>query len=470
MTRYARGVSRRTDATKPTQALKWQVSKRRPRPRGGAPWSLDQILSGAASAPPTRGCSLHVRRDRLVHRVGPAHAGVLPPPCSANTPAASRPRPRGGAPGWVFRFDPAAQSAPPTRGCSHHNVGSRAAESVGPAHAGVLPPTPTSSTLSTGRPRPRGGAPLVLSRQSVVGSSAPPTRGCSLRGARRRHRRPVGPAHAGGAPPCPWRLLVHSQSAPPTRGCSVVPRIGGEVLAVGPAHAGVLPPTTPTASSGPSRPRPRGGAPQGLRKASPVGSSAPPTRGCSRLPQLSLMPYQVGLPRGGAPFRARTISGAGRSAPPTRGCSDQVDVAAAAARVGPAHAGVLLTRSSPTTGTTGRPRPRGGAPSTCPRGPVTVQVGPAHAGVLPIRGSPSCTRTGRPRPRGGAPDDDDQWRRMEESAPPTRGYSREHIVDGLPGQVGPAHAGVLPRPTCAATGHGRRPRPRGGAPSPSPAA
>ena len=168
-------------------------------------------------------------------------------------------------------------------------------------------------------------------------------------------------------------------------------------------------------------------------------------------------------PRGGGPMLMAESSAHFSSSPPTRGWSLRWAAAQLICRVVPAHAGVVLVVAVTPSGTTGRPRPRGGGPARPParshsalsspptRGwssggrPETgrCRVVPAHAGVVPHGPCPSSTRPSRPRPRGGGPPRPRTLTFRLGSSPPTRGWS----VRAQPGRsrnvVVPAHAGVV---------------------------
>ncbi len=213
---------------------------RRPRPRGGAPGVYSLAEWRGPSSPPTRGCSVVGTEDREARQVVPAHAGVLPDRIRRHWRSRRRPRPRGGAPlSTIVNRAPVA-SSPPTQGCSAVSGQHNRRRDVVPAHAGVLPRGRTTRRSSLSRPRPRGGAPHAHGRHRHRSASSPPTRGCS--GARRTTGGPqlVVPAHAGvlrrraslprrcpgrprprgGAPIHHAGTRAYRWSSPPTRGCS----------------------------------------------------------------------------------------------------------------------------------------------------------------------------------------------------------------------------------------------------------
>ncbi len=294
-------------------------------------------------------------------------------------------------------------SAPHPRGCSHDGLEGAGLVDVGPAPAGMLPPSRSSSTQSRRRPRTRGDAPGALWIWKRLPWSAPHPRGCSATTCRPSRCTTVGPAPAGMLRPGgPWRgwtgrrprtrgdapstrrrSCSRPSSAPHPRGCSVLLQRCEAVRAVGPAPAGMLPTPLGSATAWPSRPRTRGDAPPTARAMTAWTKSAPHPRGCS--------------PRRPRPLR---VSG-----------------------VGPAPAG-MLPRGPQTEGPRPRrPRTRGDAPrpsGSCrhdaqsaphPRGCSwsggvaggIIAVGPAPAGMLPVGGGWGPCRRGRPRTRGDAP-------------------------------------------------------------------
>ncbi len=284
------------------------------------------------------------------------------------------------------------------------------------------------------RPRPRRGAPLRSRRSSRPSASSPPTRGCSPSGSRDAADPCVVPAHAGvlpsrspsgtsrvrrprprgGAPVNTTWYLLPAPSSPPTRGCS---RDGSDVPGRGdvvPAHAGVLRSGTSTRRPANRRPRPRGGAPVTSALSTAPTWSSPPTRGCSpedvdewviggvvpahagvlRVARVAARdPHGRPRPRGGAPSSEPCAAATSRSSPPTRGCSPDARRAAQHPVVVPAHAGVLPPVAPQLSPCGRRPRPRGGAPGTVmPSRPRTTSSPPTRGAT-----GGGCTRSRRPR-------------------------------------------------------------------------
>ena len=130
------------------------------------------------------------------------------------------------------------------------------------------------------------------------------------------------------------------------------------------------------------------------------------------------------------------------SAPRTRGWSFALDLAAATGRVGPAHAGMVLTSSGSTSSSPGRPRARGDGPDSSAAKLVLVQsaprtrgwsvvalpasvgprVGPAHAGMVRPRRGHAEHHQRRPRARGDGPCQRVSAGKLMRSAPRTRGW------------------------------------------------
>ncbi len=149
--------------------------------------------------------------------------------------------------------------------------------------------------------------------------------------------------------------------------------------------------------------------------------------------------------------------------------------------VGPAHAGMVRSIRARGSGPLGRPRARGdgsgvgtsadgnglSAPRT--RGwfragrdtPGPGGVGPAHAGMVPVFLADLAPDISRPRARGDGSQRDCTGVRTFPSAPRTRGWFGDRLPVRGGRDVGPAHAGMVPR-TGPRRGRSRcRPRARG---------
>ncbi len=250
-----------------------------PRSRGGASRSEARRWSGSSSSPLTRGCfRRRVRRSEQAD-VLPAHAGVLPPRTGSRWWRPGPPRSRGGASEAARDHRHARPSSPLTRGCFPAAVGGQADQGVLPAHAGVLPSRRPGCQARACPPRSRGGASWSSFMVGLLSRSSPLTRGCFRWRPGGAGRCAVLPAHAGVLPPAPtspcrWTgpprsrggaskprttLTRTTRSSPLTRGCFPSPSGSRRIRRVLPAHAGVLPrlPLRPRAAEGP--PRSRGG-------------------------------------------------------------------------------------------------------------------------------------------------------------------------------------------------------------------
>ena len=212
----------------------------RPRQRGGVPVWRHRTPHRKGSSPPARGCSVKHGGPVLTDTVVPASAGVFPGSRSPTQGTPSRPRQRGGVPCVLSQVSVAMMSSPPARGCSHLDQRGRPDPHVVPASAGVFRGSPSAQPRRRGRPRQRGGVPA---RTRVLGDgapSSPPARGCSGPYPCTRGRCTVVPASAGvfrtgpstcgsssgrprqrGGVPLLWFLVaICRRSSPPARGCS----------------------------------------------------------------------------------------------------------------------------------------------------------------------------------------------------------------------------------------------------------
>ncbi len=500
--------------------------RRRPRARGGHPMQRYTVRPCVGSAPRTRGSSVPCEHHCDLRDVGPAHAGVIPRPGPSRMPGARRPRARGGHPATRSRESSDEPSAPRTRGSSADAVEGGPRAPVGPAHAGVIRSWPAPEDAVPSRPRARGGHPAVVRWMAQFGMSAPRTRGSS--GGQQAAGGPaaVGPAHAGVIRRTTTARSWRRASAPRTRGSSVVEALALPARAVGPAHAGVIPGWSRAYAVDRSHPRARGGHPDRYERRLPTVASAPRTRGSSlRRPGTFSMrtvgPAHAGVilmrstastsgprrprARGGHPDAIASASTSAGSAPRTRGSSEPVGGHERVGSVGPAHAGVIrmgrsfmpLTPVGPahagvirSSGTARgrwarRPRARGGHPWRCgARGPTVASaprtrgsslptsvrsslrlVGPAHAGVIPSPCRRPSDARSRPRARGGHPFGDTTELAAYLSAPRTRGSSAGLGERAAHHHVGPAHAGVIRTARCWKAFMPCRPRARGGHPS-----
>ena len=185
--------------------------------------------------------------------------------------------------------------------------------------------------------------------------------------------------------------------------------------------------------------------------------------------------------RGDGPHARRATTTRAKSAPRTRGWSAWFDPDPAQARVGPAHAGMVLLHPGVSPELAGRPRARGDGPMStrptpgcCASAPRTRgwsgdargahrarRVGPAHAGMVRLTGIGFFPRTCRPRARGDGPSATRAGSATTSSAPRTRGWSVGVPALVVPAGVGPARAGMVPAPVRRCRSCAGRPRARG---------
>ena len=356
---------------------------RLPRPRGDRPSQEALNTSKKVAPPPTRGSSPGLARGRRRRPGSPAHAGIVPSASRIMSGVCWLPRPRGDRPRHADTSTPRSRAPPPTRGSSPRRAGSCRVSAGSPAHAGIVPDTPTRRLRDLGLPRPRGDRPFEDETRETFDMAPPPTRGSSCR-------------------------------ARPSRG----------LLAGSPAHAGIVPLQAAPGFIGERLPRPRGDRPVRQVFKRITDPAPPPTRGSS--PRAST----VEKVRRGSPAHAGIVPlkaearGSSTWLPRPRGGSSVVGDGLAGHLGGsPAHAGIVPERTSPWRVSSRLPRPRGDRP---PRRPITCvpvmappptrgssrhhgrdrhQGGgsPAHAGIVPVVEGAYSPRQRLPRPRGDRP-------------------------------------------------------------------
>ncbi len=213
-----------------------------PRARGGGPTQLTKTEHQAMWSPRTRGWSRCKVTPSEEPHVVPAHAGVVPSSPSPSPTTPCGPRARGGGPARFCSPDGWLMWSPRTRGWSHETILRRPAGAVVPAHAGVVPVARHAHSDPRRGPRARGGGPQDHDRVRVRRRWSPRTRGWSP--ARRTRPAPPGvvPAHAGVVPGDGPDKAQVSWWSPRTRGWSNDAASGAADRAVVPAHAGVVPP------------------------------------------------------------------------------------------------------------------------------------------------------------------------------------------------------------------------------------
>lgn len=153
------------------------------------------------SAPRPRGCSDGRAVDVDVHDVGPAPAGMVLRPHRPPWRRRRRPRARGDVPLSVSAWTISRASAPRPRGCSEILRVLDVFGPVGPAPAGMFPVAVRRDLHRGGRPCARGDVPGQRRRVTAYPPSAPRPRGCSLDGSDLLDIVRVGPAPAGMFPP-----------------------------------------------------------------------------------------------------------------------------------------------------------------------------------------------------------------------------------------------------------------------------
>ena len=174
----------------------------RPRAGGDGPDSSSRRLRARSSAPRRRGWSVLASIGRLRVRVGPAQAGMVPPPTWSPSGTSSQPRTRGDGPAATVAFRENAPSAPHPRGWSSRPGRSRPRVRVGPAPAGMVLGIGLTLGSVVRRPRTRRDDPRLDGVDDGGRPSAPHPRDGPP------HPRPadagarVGPAQAGMVPPC----------------------------------------------------------------------------------------------------------------------------------------------------------------------------------------------------------------------------------------------------------------------------
>ncbi len=247
------------------------------------------------SSPRTRGLSGGRARWHHDPAVVPAHAGVIRcAPRTARTPR-RRPRARGGYPEFITTVLDGGKSSPRTRGLSVRLRGDARLSRVVPAHAGVIRTRGPDTGRHGRRPRARGGYPASEVIDRGEPASSPRTRGLSGRqpvldvpglvvpahaGVVRRAAGPTTgatsrPRARGGYPNGKTLIAAGIGSSPRTRGLSVrVVALEVDRVVV-PAHAGVIrwSPAGPACCGG--RPRARGGLPASILGEASMPTSSP---------------------------------------------------------------------------------------------------------------------------------------------------------------------------------------------------
>ena len=173
------------------------VTSGRPRIRGGVPGLCRPHYARRKSSPHPRGCSHLSAGGHHISIVVPASAGVFRVCPSRFPPSNSRPRIRGGVPVNAALDERGNWSSPHPRGCSRSAASSSTRAAVVPASAGVFRRLHCRFSGRHGRPRIRGGVPRIRSPEKPRPASSPHPRGCSARCRRCTAHPAVVPASAG---------------------------------------------------------------------------------------------------------------------------------------------------------------------------------------------------------------------------------------------------------------------------------
>ncbi len=316
----------------------------RPRARGGHPWSETHLVPFSESSPRSRGSSLLGAEVPDCPGVVPALAGVILDEYALAMAVSRRPRARGGHPSfmvlpvWLF------ESSPRSRGSSRAAVGVDGDEPVVPALAGVIPILSRAVNEVSGRPRARGGHPVCERVNRLCNASSPRSRGSSRTMTVIIPEPDVVPALAG----------VIRPGSSPNSPAPCRPRAGG-----GHPHASARPGDVMVSS-----PRSRGSSPN-LRSGPGHRRVVPALAGVIRRPRDS--PSSTGCrprARGGHPGQIWYLGSAVESSPRSRGSSVSLATPTRVRVVVPALAGVILMVSPTAAQQGGRPRARGGHPTT----------------------------------------------------------------------------------------------------------
>ncbi len=299
------------------------ISPRRPRASGSGSVIRTCWVMGDTSAPRQRGW--FAPPDLLLGgvQVGPAPAGVVPPPSRSRRPGGRRPRASGGGSSVSWRPLVMRTSAPRQRGWFPVDAVGELAPLVGPAPAGVVPPGTTPGGALCGRPRASGGGSGPGLCPVATSTSAPRQRGWFRRVLQRFPPERVGPAPAGvvratrrlcrvcprrprasgGGSGCTALRGASTGSAPRQRGW--FDRTMGEFmwLDVGPAPAGVVLPASAACPISPRRPRASGSGSRASQYGPFCARSAPRQRGWfDEVPHGDALEGRPRASGGGSPY------------------------------------------------------------------------------------------------------------------------------------------------------------------------
>ena len=224
----------------PAHTLTYNDFPPAPRARGDGPSIQDYHMDVRGCSPRTRGWSPAPRDGRQPAGLLPAHAGMVPASTNRAYMLIAAPRARGDGPTTASSTMIRSDCSPRTRGWSHRPVSGGRCSSLLPAHAGMVPPRPSSTPGATAAPRARGDGPRFTVAGQRFSACSPRTRG--------------------------WSRL----SPPPVR-------VGGLL----PAHAGMVPLHDLVRQTVSPAPRARGDGPRQQTGATPGMGCSPRTRGWS---------------------------------------------------------------------------------------------------------------------------------------------------------------------------------------------
>ena len=177
-----------------------QCSGAAPRARGDGPFRVAQREIERVCSPRTRGWSLVYAFPTREHTLLPAHAGMVPGCIPSRTLTRSAPRARGDGPSPYLATNSSQVCSPRTRGWSRGVVLLVHLHRLLPAHAGMVPSPTTWWRSTSAAPRARGDGPWDRLKDIAKKPCSPRTRGWSLhQGANPGFVRLL-PAHAGMVP------------------------------------------------------------------------------------------------------------------------------------------------------------------------------------------------------------------------------------------------------------------------------
>ncbi len=469
------------------------------------------MLSGhcrAGCSPLARGWSVAHGPRALARRVLPARAGMV----LSRTPRLRRrsraPRSRGDGPGLAVEQLLIEGCSPLARGWSPTGTTPSSPGSVLPARAGMVSPAPSRDARGPGAPRSRGDGPYISPLFFTSPGCSPLARGWSHELEQSEAQVLVLPARAGMVPVGPY-LPGEVGGAPRSRGdgpasgssrresgwCSPLARGWSRADAmmrratfVLPARAGMVPLRRSGSTPRRRAPRSRGDGPASGPRTASAPPCSPLARGWSRLAAVREALARV-LPARAGMVRTRTAPRRCSSrAPRSRGDGPPIGrLVAAGECVLPARAGMVRPQRVPLRQRQRAPRSRGDGPATdgakvveprcspLARGWSPVASGhfprravlPARAGMVPPRAATASNRVSAPRSRGDGPVTVLPPMPIHECSPLARGWSPAlHTRPQGPGVL-PARAGMVPERTKPWPMATCAPRSRGDGPSTS---